>query len=130
MQRVNMINTVGRTYLRSNLESADEWSYARYVGGQNKLLKLLGKEKKPEPFNFKLDIRFTDNDDPNKSNYSILIETKHIATEKDVEQLKAYVDEEHAIFPRHRVIAILTNIDNDEIRVWKDTVDDIGLLKD
>ena len=130
MQRVNMINTIGREYLRSNLESADEWSYARYVGGKNQLLKILGKEKMPEPFNFKLDIRFTDSDEPSKSNYSVLIETKHIATESDVKQLKAYVDEEHAIFPKHKVIAILANIDNNEIRVWKDTVDDVGFLKD
>lgn len=129
MLRHEMIKRIGSNFLRANLESSDEWSYARDVGNVGKLKEAMNNGIAEELAHYKLDIRFTDDRNPEKSRLAVLIETKHIFTKNDEKQLRAYVDEEHALHPHNKVIAILANIDNDKIKVWKQSVDDENLLK-
>src|SRR5699024_6937301 len=42
----------------------------------------------------------------------------------DMAQLREYVTEERALFPNNKIIAILANTENEELRVWKNNVDD------
>lgn len=54
----------------------------------------------------------------------MLIETKQRQVDNDVVQLREYVDEEKALFPNNKIVAILANTTNEELRVWKNDVDD------
>ncbi len=67
---------------------------------------------------FKVDIRFLD------ENFVVLVETKQQFKDSDKLQLAEYVAEEKALFPGHKIIAILANTVNDKIRVWKDQIND------
>ena len=114
-----MVNIVGIEYLESNIEN-DEFSYP-------KAYKSLGLEFKPIIYENrtyeKLDIRFV------KNNVSVLIETKvDFETEKNAEkQLSAYVEYEKNL-TGNKIIAILANTGNDEIKVWKESVTPENLL--
>lgn len=61
--------------------------------------------------------------------FVVLVETKQQFKDSDKLQLAEYVAEEKALFPGHKIIAILANTVNDKIRVWKDQVDDEYELK-
>lgn len=115
MSRITMINTVGKQYATSNIEGG-EFSYVKQAGSKEKLAKVLGRT----PIHHKLDIRFFDPE----SNTAVLIETKQRQVDNDVAQLREYADEEKALFPSNKIIAILANTTNEELRVWKDNVDD------
>ena len=115
MLRANMYNTVGVEYLTSNIEGG-EYSYVQAVGSREKLALTLGRASK----HFKVDLRFHDP----KNDVTVLIETKQRFTDGDIDQLREYVSEERALFPNNKIIAILANTTNDEIRVWKSVVDD------
>ncbi|KRK58106.1 N-6 DNA Methylase [Fructilactobacillus fructivorans] len=123
MKRHDIINRVGSQFLKANLESSDEWSYLQDAGGQTKLKEYVGVEK--DITHYKLDIRLVDE----KSNCAILVETKHRFKSSDEAQLAAYVDEEHAMFPNHNVVAILADTDDDKVKVWKQNVDSESELK-
>lgn len=115
MSRATMISAVGQEYLTSNVEN-DEFSYVKQAGSKERLTQVLGRT----PEHQTLDIRFFDE----KSKTVVLIETKTRFTDKDIAQLREYVAEEKALFPDNKIIAILANIENEDIRVWKGNVDD------
>ena len=118
MDRVSMVNRIGNEYLTSNIEGG-EYSYVQEAGNKENLIKKLGYE----PKHFKLDIRFESND------VVILVETKQKFIKKDEEQLKEYLKEETALHPNKKVICILANTNNDDIKVWKSNMDDGHFLE-
>ena len=61
--------------------------------------------------------------------FVVLVETKQQFKDSDKLQLAEYVAEEKALFPGHKIIAILANTVNDKIRVWKDQINDEHELK-
>ncbi|WP_296202809.1 N-6 DNA methylase [uncultured Corynebacterium sp.] len=115
MSRITIVDTVGKDFVASNIEEG-EFSYVKQAGTKEKLARLLGRT----PIHYKLDIRFFDEE----SNTAVLIETKQRYDDGDVAQLREYVDEEKALFPNNKIIAILANTTNEELRVWKNNVDD------
>lgn len=118
MQRTQMINRVGIQYNTSNIEGG-EYSYIQAAGGQAELENKLGHPVS----HYKLDIRFQLND------IVVLIETKQRATASDEEQLKCYVENERALFPQNKIIAILANTRNNNIKVWHEVVDNDHYLE-
>lgn len=121
MLRHNMVETVGKEFLTSNIE-AGEYSYVQAAGGKAQLEEKVGHSVS----HFKLDIRFEDKEE----NVVVLIETKQNFVSSDEEQLREYLEEERAIHPGRKAICILANTNNDKIKVWKSFVDDEHLLKD
>ena len=113
-----MINIVGEVYNTSNIEGG-EYSYIKAAGSRNKLVKAVGHEIE----HFKLDIRFQLN------NVVVLIETKQKFVKADERQLAEYVEEEMAINRGAKIIAILANTNNNDIKVWKEEVNDKHLLE-
>lgn len=88
MIRADMISTVGREYLASNIEN-DEYSYPKAFAAQSLTFNPI-RNKAGRAFE-KLDIRFV------KDNVTVLIETKQNFTKADEEQLSAYVEYEKAL---------------------------------
>ena len=113
-----MINVVGNDFNTTNIEGG-EYSYVKEAGSKDKLVAAVGHSLE----HFKLDIRFE------KDGVAVLIETKQKFVEKDQDQLLEYVEEEKALHKGMKIIAILANTTNDEIKVWKDTIDDDHVLK-
>ena len=115
MIRTDIITTVGRKYLTSNIEN-EEFSYC-------KALKTIGKEymeflTDDAKRGYKdLDIRFAND------RLSILIETKQNLSGKDLSdgiiQLQNYINFEKE-FSNNQVIAILASTSQDKIYVWYD----------
>lgn len=118
MKRTEMINVVGNDFNTTNIEGG-EYSYVKEAGSKDKLVAAVGHSLE----HFKLDIRFE------KDGVAVLIETKQKFVEKDQDQLLEYVEEEKALHKGMKIIAILANTTNDEIKVWKDTIDDDHVLK-
>lgn len=114
VERIDIIDTLGRQYLRANIENG-EFSYQQVLERQ-----LQG--------HYKLDLRFTDESE----NHAVLIETKRrFNLISDKEQLFAYVALEQELNPNVNIIAILANTANDNIKVWKvSNSDDIEELDD
>ena len=117
MERVSIVTQIGQEYLTSNIENG-EYSYVKAAGSKKKLVDALGYT----PEHYKLDIRFKHND------VVILVETKQDYTAKDEDQLREYLKEELAVHNNIKIIAILANTNNDQIRVWKSAVDEEHLL--
>lgn len=113
MDRTAMINRVGINYHTSNIEGG-EYSYVLTAGSKDKLEKAVGHKI----HHFKLDIRFE------YQGVVLLIETKQKYVEKDIDQLREYLEEEKAINNSNKVICILANTNNNDIRVWKNIIDD------
>lgn len=101
MERIKMIQTVGLDFLTSNIENG-EFSYAQVLA-------------RPLSGHYKLDIRFYDDE----SKTAVLIETKQRFKDDDKEQLFAYVSLEQEFNEAENIVAILANIQNDKIQVWK-----------
>lgn len=118
MIRADMISTVGRAYLTSNIEN-DEYSYPKAFSAAS--LTFVPIQNNAGRRFEKLDIRFV------KDNVSVLIETKQNFTVADEEQLSAYVEYEKAL-TGNKVIAILANITNDNVKVWRGVVSDGDLM--
>ena len=114
MIRADMITTVGRTYLTSNIEN-DEYSYPKAFSTAS-LTFVPIRNSAGRAFE-KLDIRFV------KDNITVLIETKPNFTKSDEEQLSAYVEYEKAL-TGNKTIAILANTANNNIKVWRGVVSD------
>ena len=119
MLRYDIVDTVGKKFLTSNIE-AGEYSYVQAAGGKSQLEAKVGHSIS----HFKLDIRFECED------VVVLIETKQNFVSSDEDQLREYLEEERAIHPGRKAICILANTNNDKIKVWKSFVDDEHLLKD
>lgn len=103
MKRIDIIQTIGRQYLTSNIEN-DEFSYAKVI-------------ERTLSGHFKLDIRFFDE----ANNLAILVETKVRFKEEDEKQLFDYVALEQEYNVVNNIIAILANTANNNIKVWKIT---------
>ena len=119
MNRHDMIERIGSSYLTSNIE-AGEYSYVVEAGSKAKLEQCLGRTVK----HFKLDIRFEDED------FVVLVETKQNFVDADIEQLKEYLDEERVLHSDKKIICILANTKNNKIKVWKSFIDDSHFLPD
>ena len=118
MIRADMISTVDREYLTSNIEN-DEYSYPKAFAAQSLTFNPI-RNKVGRAFE-KLDIRFV------KDNVTVLIETKQNFTKADEEQLSAYVEYEKAL-TGNKTVAILANTMNDTVRVWRGVVSDSDLM--
>ena len=104
MQRIEIIDCVGREYHNANIENG-EFSYA----------KALNENISGHKF---LDIRFYDD----KTKVAILIETKQkFNLKKDKKQLFDYVALEKKLSQQVKIIAILANTNDEKIKVWKIT---------
>lgn len=101
MQRIDIIDHVGRIYQTSNVENG-EFSY----------VKALNENISGHKF---LDIRFYDG----KTKVAVLIETKQNFKQKDKKQLFDYVALEQRMSAQTKIIAILANTKDDKIKVWK-----------
>lgn len=112
MIRTDMISTVGRAYLTSNIEN-DEYSYPKAFSASS-LTFVPIRNSASRAFE-KLDIRFV------KDNVTVLIETKQNFTKTDEEQLSAYVEYEKAL-TGNKTVAILANTINDNVKVWRGVV--------
>lgn len=117
MIRADIITTVGRKFLTSNIEN-DEFSYPKAYKESGltfaPIKNSLGRQYE------KLDVRFV------KDNVSVLIETKPDFSkelESTKEQLSAYVEYEKNL-TGNKVVAILANTANDDIMVWRGVVSD------
>ena len=117
MTRHDIIERINAQYHTANIEGG-EYSYIKEAGSKAKLKKLLGREI----IHYKLDIRFE------KDNVVVLVETKQNYIASDIDQLREYVEEEKALHPNKKIIAILANTNNDDILVWKNNVDANNLL--
>lgn len=120
MKRIDMILTVGKAYHKSNFEN-DEFSYPRAFQDKKEPFDPIRKKNADHQFGI-VDIRFV------KDNVSVLIETKkHNFTTADEEQLSAYVEYEKQL-TRNKIIAILANTNNNNVKVWRGVVSDSNLL--
>lgn len=118
MIRADMVATVGREHLTSNIEN-DEYSYPKAFAAQSLTFNPI-RNKTGRAFE-KLDIRFV------KDNVTVLIETKQNFTVADEEQLSAYVEYEKAL-TGNKIIAILANTANDNVKVWRGVISDGDLM--
>lgn len=115
MIRVDIITTIGREYLASNIEN-DEFSYPKAF--RTASLPFTPIQNSVGRSFEKLDIRFV------KENVTVLIETKqdfYLNLDEAREQLSAYVEYEKAL-TGNKTVAILANTNDDEILVWRGVV--------
>lgn len=122
MIRTDIITTIGRKYLTSNIEN-EEFSYG-------KALKSIGKDYKDylsedAKRTYKdLDIRFAN------EKLSILVETKQSLSGNDLAdgiiQLQNYINFEQQ-FSNNQIIAILASTNQDKIYVWYDIAERINM---
>ena len=119
MDRVQMVNTIGKEFNTTNIEGG-EYSYVQAAGGKSQLEAKVGHPVS----HFKLDIRFECED------VVVLIETNQNFVADDEKQLREYLEDERAIHPSKKAICILANTTNDKIKVWKSFVDDEHVLAD
>lgn len=117
MIRADIISTIGRDYLVSNIEN-DEFSYPKAYS-QASLPFTPIRNSAGRAFE-KLDIKFV------KDNVSVLVETKqnfHTGLDDAKEQLSAYVEYEKAL-TGNKIVAILANTTNDDVMVWRGVISD------
>lgn len=119
MTRHDIIQRIGAEYNTTNIEGG-EYSYVKAATSKAKLKKKIGRDF----VHYKLDIRFQLED------VVVLVETKQEFVESDQDQLREYVEEELAIHPNVKIIAILANTNDDKIKVWKGVVDEKHVLKE
>lgn len=118
MIRNDMITTVGREYLTTNIEN-DEFSYPKAFKEKNLEFEPIFNDQGRRYE--KLDLRFV------KDNVSIIIETKVDFNKKDEAQLSAYVEYEKKL-NNNKVIAILANTLDEKVKVWRGVVSDADFL--
>lgn len=118
MIRADIITTVGREYLQSNIEN-DEFSYQKGLAAIGKVYTdyIMDRAKR----HYKdIDLRFVD------EKLTVLIETKQKLVKSkakdDMEQLQQYVLYEKEL-TGNKVVAILAGTVKDEVRVWQDGYD-------
>ena len=116
MIRNEIINTIGRQFLTTNIEN-DEYSYQKaYTAAHKDFASVkIGKHQN-------LDIRFLDK----QARVAVLVETKQnfdVNFEKNKQQLDAYMSYER-VLTGYSIIGILANTNDDRIRVWHGKVSD------
>ncbi len=121
MERIEMIDAVGRKYHTSNIENG-EFSYPKAFKEKNLDFEPIKKKKGKGSWQF-LDIRFELN------GVTLLIETKNDADKWPTveEQIAAYVEYEKRL-TGNKIIAIVANTTDDRITVWKSEVEDERIL--
>lgn len=122
MKRTEMVNTVGVNYLVSNIEN-EEYSYPKAYKDASLEFEPITNDSGNRTYE-KLDIRFV------KDGITVLIETK-VDFKKDKyaeSQLAAYVEYEKKL-TNNKVIAILANTINDNVRVWRGAISDANLME-
>lgn len=124
MIRHDIIATIGASFLVSNIEN-DEFSYPKAFRKAN--IPFVGIRGKNNKTFEKIDIRFIDK----SRKVTVLVETKpnFDRVTNPEEQLAAYVNYEKQL-TGYRVIGILANTEDERIRVWRDSIDDNGLLNE
>lgn len=117
MERIEIIDAVGREYHTSNIENG-EFSYPKAFKEKGLDFDPIKKKGGKGSWQF-LDIRFVMN------GVSLLIETKNDADKWPTveEQIAAYVEYEKRL-TGNKVIAMVANTTNDHITVWKSDVED------
>ena len=124
MTRQQIIDTIGSSYLVSNLETG-EYSYPKALKGIGKNYKkfLVGHSSKAHQF---ADIKFE------SEKLIVLVETKDKFTPTNVTtgmgQLQQYLTYELQMPTAKKVIAILAATETNDVRVWQDgsnTIDDV-----
>lgn len=122
MKRTDMITTVGKEFLVSNIEN-DEFSYQKALKGIGKNISdflVAGARRQYKD----VDLRFAND------RVTVLIETKqkliNSSAANDMEQLQQYVLYERQL-TENKIVAILAGTLTDEIRVW---FDDTGIIDD
>lgn len=118
MNRNEMVNRIGAEYLTANIEE-DEYSYVSEAGSKASLERAVGHRVN----HYKLDRRFECDD------CVVIVETKQNYVDKDIEQLKEYLEEERALHKGKKIIAILANTNNNKIKVWKSEINDNHFLE-
>ena len=123
MERIEIIDTVGREYCTSNIEKG-EFSYPKAFKEKGLEFEPIPKKKGKGSWQF-LDIRFELN------GVSLLIETKNDADKWPTveEQISAYVEYEKRL-TGNKIIAIVANTTDDRITVWKSEIEDERKLDD
>lgn len=122
MVRADIIAAIGRQYLHSNIEN-DEYSYPKAYKQKSLSFKPIVNSKGRKYEN--IDIRFV------KDRVSVLVETKQ-NYEKEPEaqqQLSAYVKYEKEL-TGNKIIAILANTENNNVKVWRGIVSDADYLSE
>ena len=117
MERIEIIDTVGREYCTSNIERG-EFSYPKAFKEKNLEFEPIKKKHCKGSWQF-LDIRFELGD------VSLLIETKNDAEKWPTveEQISAYVEYEKRL-TGNKIIAMVANTTDDRITVWKSDIED------
>ena len=119
MTRHEIIERIGSQYHTANIEGG-EYSYVKEAGTRAKLKNALGRDF----VHYKLDIRFE------AGNVVVLVETKQNFVDSDIDQLAEYAAEEKALHPGKKIVGILANTNNDNIRVWKSFIDDTHIQEE
>lgn len=122
MIRADIIATIGRKYLTSNIEN-DEFSYPKAYKELNLEFNPItnSKGRKFE----KLDVRFV------KDNVTVLIETKNNFSknlEAYKEQLSAYVEYEKAL-TNNKIVSILSNSQDENVLVWRGAISERNFME-
>ena len=115
MERIEIIDAVGREYATFNIENG-EFSYPKAFKEKNLEFKPIKKRSGKGSWQF-LDIRFE------LDGVTLLIETKNDADKWPTveEQIAAYVEYEKRL-TGNKIIAMVANTTNDHITVWKSEV--------
>lgn len=128
MDRIDIINRIGREFLTSNIER-DEYSYKQAFSKINidfNNLKICNSKGRTYQ---NLDLRFCDD----KNKFVILVETKQNFNDNlnsAMEQLSAYAKYEKSL-TNYTSLLILANTNNDSIIVWEnELVDDHRLTNE
>lgn len=126
MKRIDIIQTIGREYLVSNIEN-DEFRYPKAFEEHNLDFSEIRIQNKDGRTFENLDIRFVDDE----RKVAVLVETKtNFDDDKESSnQLGAYMTYEK-VLTNYSVIGILANTKDDRIRVWKDSVNEDNKLTD
>lgn len=121
MERIDIIDAVGRNYLSQNIENG-EFSYPKAFKECDRTFEPIRKKGRKGAWQF-LDLRFE------LDGVSLLIETKNDADKwPDVEeQIGAYVEYETRL-TGNKIVAMVANTTDDRITVWKSEVSDGNLL--
>lgn len=115
MLRADIITTIGRKFLTSNIEN-DEFSYPKAYS--NSALSFVPIKNRAGRSFENIDIRFS------KGNITVLVETKrnfHTNFSAAKEQLSAYVEYEKSL-TGNKIISILANTMDDDIMVWRGVI--------
>lgn len=122
MERIAIIDAVGRAYHTSNIENG-EFSYPKEFKKKGMNFEPVKKKDGKGAWQF-LDLRFE------LDGVSLLIETKNNADKWPTaeEQISAYVEYEKKL-TGNKIVAIIANTEDDRISVWKSEIEDDRRLR-